>query len=80
MSGGVWSLQATLKAGDGAVDDGFGTATIDISGNTIIVGAPGAGALAGACNSVCIKTARLTFSSVLLVGLRGQRLPKLSLP
>ncbi len=38
-SGGTWVEQAKLVASDAAADDNFGTA-VDISGDTIVVGAP----------------------------------------
>jgi len=39
-SGGVWSQQQKLEASDAAAGDGFGT-SVAISGETIVVGAPG---------------------------------------
>ena len=39
-SGGVWSQQQKLEASDGAEDDGFGW-LVAISGETVVVGAPG---------------------------------------
>jgi FG-GAP repeat len=38
-TGGVWALQTTLTAGDGAAGDHFGTG-VAIDGDTIVVGAP----------------------------------------
>ncbi|WP_345323173.1 FG-GAP repeat protein [Candidatus Villigracilis proximus] len=39
-SNGVWSQQAYLKASNPNLDDSFGS-SVDISGDTIVVGAPG---------------------------------------
>ncbi len=41
LSGGTWQQQAELRPSDGQNLDGFGAA-VAISGNTIVVGAPGA--------------------------------------
>jgi len=40
-SGGAWTEAATLVPSDGAIDDAFGN-SVAISGDTIVVGAPGA--------------------------------------
>lgn len=41
-SGGVWKQTTRLAAHDGRNDDGFG-ASLALSGNTLLIGAPGAG-------------------------------------
>jgi hypothetical protein len=46
-SGGAWIFQQRLTAGDAALGDLFGR-SVAISGNTVVVGAPGEGAAAGA--------------------------------
>jgi hypothetical protein len=46
-SGGAWLFQQRLTAGDAALGDLFGR-SVAISGNTVVVGAPGEGAAAGA--------------------------------
>ncbi len=40
ITGGVWSLNAFLKASNTDIDDAFGT-SVAIAGDTVIVGAPG---------------------------------------
>jgi hypothetical protein len=45
-SGGVWALQQKLLALDGAADDRFGH-SVAISGDTVVVGAPGDAGAAG---------------------------------
>ncbi|MGA3194212.1 MAG: hypothetical protein ABSD39_04345 [Terriglobales bacterium] len=47
LSGGTWTLQQELTAGDGASGDEFG-ASVAVNGSTIIVGAPGKSANTGA--------------------------------
>lgn len=45
--GSVWRLQQTVVASDSSTDDNFGT-SVDLSGTTLSVGAPGADDLRGA--------------------------------
>lgn len=53
-TGGAWSLQQKLSASDGAADDLFGYSVV-ISGDTVVVGAPGSLSVQGAY--VFVRTA-----------------------